>query len=31
TGRDSRDASPISGVRLGSATEAMIVSLQVQQ
>ncbi|EBA12190.1 transglutaminase family protein [Roseobacter sp. CCS2] len=31
TGLDSRDASPITGVRLGSATEAMIVSLQVQQ
>ncbi|PJI85396.1 transglutaminase-like putative cysteine protease [Yoonia maricola] len=31
TGLDSRDASPISGVRLGSAQEAMIVSLQVQQ
>ena len=31
TGLDSRDASPISGVRLGSAAESMIVSLQVQQ
>ncbi len=31
TGLDSRDASPITGVRLGSANESMIVSLQVQQ
>jgi len=31
TGLDSRDASPISGVRLGSAAESMIVSLQIQQ
>lgn len=31
TGRDSRDAAPISGMRLGSGHESMIVSLQVQQ
>jgi len=31
TGLDSHDASPISGVRIGAATEAMIVSLQIQQ
>lgn len=31
TGLDSRDASPITGVRLGAAAESMIVSLQVQQ
>lgn len=31
TGLDSRDASPVTGVRLGSASEAMIVSLQIQQ
>ena len=31
TGLDSRDASPISGVRMGSAAESMIVSLQIQQ
>lgn len=31
TGLDSKEASPISGLRLGSATESMIVSLQVQQ
>ena len=31
TGLDSRDASPMTGVRLGSANESMIVSLQVQQ
>lgn len=31
TGRDSSDASPISGVRLGAAAESMIVSLQIQQ
>jgi transglutaminase-like putative cysteine protease len=31
TGRDSRDASPISGVRIGAASESMIVSLQIQQ
>lgn len=30
-GRDSRDAAPISGMRLGGAAESMIVSLQVQQ
>ncbi|MEJ6403570.1 transglutaminase family protein [Yoonia sp. 2307UL14-13] len=30
-GRDSRDAAPISGMRLGNADEAMIVALQVQQ
>lgn len=31
TGLDSREAAPISGMRLGSASESMIVSLQVQQ
>lgn len=31
TGLDSRDAAPITGVRLGSARESMIVSLQIQQ
>lgn len=31
TGLDSSDAAPISGMRLGSASESMIVSLQVQQ
>jgi transglutaminase-like putative cysteine protease len=31
TGLDSRDASPISGVRMVSAAESMIVSLQIQQ
>lgn len=31
TGRDSRDAAPISGMRLGNANESMIVSLQIQQ
>lgn len=31
TGRDSRDASPITGLRLGTSTESMIVSLQIQQ
>jgi len=31
TGLDSKEASPISGIRLGSATESMIVSLQIQQ
>ena len=31
TGLDSHDASPMSGIRLGSARESMIVSLQVQQ
>jgi len=30
-GRDSRDAAPITGVRLGTATESMIVSVQIQQ
>jgi len=30
-GRDARDASPIKGLRLGSADEKLIVSLQVQQ
>ena len=30
-GRDARDASPISGFRLGIADESMSVSLQVQQ
>lgn len=30
-GRDARDAAPISGLRLGSSREEMIVSLQVQQ
>ncbi len=31
TGRDSHDAAPISGLRMGVAQEEMIVSLQVQQ
>ena len=31
TGRDSRDAAPITGIRLGTATESMIVTLQIQQ
>lgn len=31
TGRDSKDAAPVSGLRLGTATESMSVSLQVQQ
>ena len=31
TGLDSRDAAPISGVRMGTANESMIVSLQIQQ
>jgi len=31
TGLDSRDAAPISGMRLGSGQESMIVSLQIQQ
>ncbi|MFT4708681.1 MAG: transglutaminase-like putative cysteine protease [Ascidiaceihabitans sp.] len=31
TGLVSRDASPISGFRMGSANESMIVSLQIQQ
>lgn len=30
-GLDSRDAAPISGMRLGGAQESMIVSLQIQQ
>ena len=30
-GRDSRDASPIRGVRMGPGSEQMIVTLQVQQ
>ncbi|QYX56253.1 transglutaminase family protein [Roseovarius sp. SCSIO 43702] len=30
-GRDARGAAPVSGMRLGSSDEAMIVSLQVQQ
>jgi transglutaminase-like putative cysteine protease len=30
-GRDSRDASPIRGVRMGAGIEQMIVTLQVQQ
>ncbi|PUB11579.1 transglutaminase family protein [Yoonia sediminilitoris] len=30
-GRDSKEAAPISGMRLGNANESMIVSLQVQQ
>lgn len=31
TGLDSKEAAPISGIRLGTAAESMIVSLQVQQ
>ena len=31
TGLDSRDAAPISGMRVGTANESMIVSLQIQQ
>ena len=31
TGLDSRDAAPISGLRLGPASESMIVSVQIQQ
>jgi len=31
TGIDSKEASPISGIRIGSASETMIVSLQIQQ
>ncbi len=31
TGLDSRDAAPITGMRLGSSNESMIVSLQIQQ
>jgi len=30
-GRDALDAAPISGLRMGTGNEAMIVSLQVQQ
>ncbi|MEI4263269.1 transglutaminase family protein [Roseovarius sp. D0-M9] len=30
-GRDARDASPIEGLRMGSADESLMVSLQVQQ
>jgi transglutaminase-like putative cysteine protease len=31
TGLDSRDAAPLTGLRMGSSSESMIVSLQVQQ
>lgn len=31
TGLDSRDAAPLTGMRMGSSAESMIVSLQVQQ
>lgn len=31
TGRDSREAAPVSGVRIGTAFETMSVSVQVQQ
>lgn len=31
TGRDSRDAAPVSGMRLGNSDESLIVSLQIQQ
>lgn len=31
TGRDSKDAAPVSGMRLGNAQETMSVSLQIQQ
>jgi transglutaminase-like putative cysteine protease len=31
TGRDARDAAPTQGMRIGQASEQMIVSLQVQQ
>jgi len=31
TGLDSRDAAPMTGVRLGNAVESLIVTLQVQQ
>jgi len=31
TGRDSTDAAPVSGMRMGSARETMFVSLQIQQ
>ena len=30
-GRDAKEASPISGMRIGSGNESMIVSLQIQQ
>ena len=30
-GRDAQDAAPISGLRMGTGNEAMIVSLQIQQ
>lgn len=30
-GRDAQDAAPISGLRMGSSNESMIVSLQIQQ
>ncbi|MEL6683450.1 MAG: transglutaminase family protein [Pseudomonadota bacterium] len=30
-GRDAQDAAPISGLRMGTGSEAMIVSLQIQQ
>jgi len=30
-GRDARDAAPIEGLRMGSAQESLVVSLQVQQ
>ena len=31
TGLDYRDAAPVSGMRMGTANESMIVSVQVQQ
>ncbi|MEM6408226.1 MAG: transglutaminase family protein [Pseudomonadota bacterium] len=31
TGRDARDAAPISGLRMGASDESLVVSLQVQQ
>ena len=31
TGRDSRDAAPVTGMRFGNAQESLIVSLQIQQ
>ncbi|WP_323763637.1 transglutaminase family protein [Marinovum sp.] len=31
TGRDARDAAPVAGLRMGSAEESLVVSLQVQQ
>ena len=31
TGRDYRDAAPVSGLRQGPGDESMIVSLQIQQ